>query len=141
MNTEPTAEDLKAYRSSTGLSQANLAEMMGMKLRAYQDLESGVSQISQRHWQALETASLRLALMNGNVDLALPSIRRDALDFAAMVRGDPRAEQANSLTQAIRVLQAVPGMDLTDVISQRNAILQDMLENPMLSNPPDPRRR
>lgn len=59
---------------------------MGLGLSAYQDLETGFSKFKERHRLALERVSLRLAVERGDINLALPSVRRDALDLAALIR-------------------------------------------------------
>ena len=80
--------DLKTFRERAGLKQVEMAELVGMSLRAYQDVETGVSGFRAVHVAAVERVSLRLAVERKDIGLALPSIRRDALDLAALIRGD-----------------------------------------------------
>jgi hypothetical protein len=63
-----------------------MADLMGLGLTAYQDLETGFSKFKERHRFILERVSLKLAVERGDISLALPSIRRDALDLAALIR-------------------------------------------------------
>lgn len=76
---------LKDFRAAAGLTQSQLAELMGMGLSAYQDIETGFDKFKQRHRLALERASLTLAVERGDINLALPSVRRDALDLARLI--------------------------------------------------------
>ena len=82
-----TVDDLKAFRDRSKLTQRDMADLMGLGLSAYQDIETELSKFKPRHQLALERASLRLACERQDINLALPAIRRDALDFATMVRG------------------------------------------------------
>lgn len=80
--------ELKAFRDRAGLKQADMAELIGLSLRAYQDIEGRVSGLRRLHELALERASLGLALKHRDIGLALPSVRKDALDLAGLIRGD-----------------------------------------------------
>jgi len=80
--------DLKALRDRAGITQAEMADLIGLSHRAYQDVEAGASKLRNLHALAVERVSLALALSQGNIDLALPSVRRDALSLAAMIRGE-----------------------------------------------------
>ena len=84
---DETNEMLKGFRDRTGLSQKELARLMGLGLSAYQDLESGFSKFKDRHMLALERVSLRLAVEREDLNIAFPSMRRDALDFAKLTTG------------------------------------------------------
>jgi len=83
-----TAQDLIALRKALGFSQSQMAAGIGLGMRAYQEIEAGRSELRQSHAMACELLSLRAALGAANIALALPNIRRDALDFAALVRGE-----------------------------------------------------
>ncbi|HTK34529.1 MAG TPA: helix-turn-helix transcriptional regulator [Caulobacteraceae bacterium] len=78
---------LKDFREAAKLTQSELASLMGLGNSAYQDLESGFSKFKPRHLMVLERVSLKLAVEREDIALALPSIRRDALDLAGMIRG------------------------------------------------------
>lgn len=86
---DETNKTLTDFRAAAKLTQAELASLMGMGLSAYQDLESGFSKFKNRHQMALERASLRLAVEREDVGLALPSIRRDAIDFTRLFNEGP----------------------------------------------------
>nr|DAO05955.1 MAG TPA: Helix-turn-helix XRE-family like protein [Caudoviricetes sp.] len=46
--------NLQKAREQKGLTQSNVAEILGMSVRQYQRLESGDSNGVFRHWDALE---------------------------------------------------------------------------------------
>ena len=101
-----TNETLKGFRDKTGLTQAELARAIGMGLSAYQDLETGFSKFKDRHMLALERVSLRLAVERGDLNLAFPSVRRDALDFVRLLTGQ-HPDAGESLV--VRAALAGPG--------------------------------
>lgn len=80
--------ELKNYREAAQITQAEMARLMGLGNTAYQDLETGYSKFKDRHQLALERVSLKLAVERGDINLALPAVRRDALDLAKMIRGE-----------------------------------------------------
>lgn len=82
------SDELKTYRETAKITQAEMARLMGLGNSAYQDLETGFSKFKDRHQLALERVSLKLAVERGDINLALPSVRRDALDLAKMIRGE-----------------------------------------------------
>lgn len=87
-----TAETMKELRTAAGLTQNEMADRMGLGRTAYLDLEAGDSdwkKFKPKHRMMLERVSLTLALEQRNINLALPSIRRDALELAALITGDP----------------------------------------------------
>ena len=83
-----TAADLVALRKSLNLTQAEMAERIGLGLRAYQDIEGGVSKLRPIHVNAAERAALSLAVERGNPMLAPAGVRREALDLAGLIRGE-----------------------------------------------------
>lgn len=95
-----TLEEIKTYRAQVGLSQTEMAERMGMKMRSYQDIEAGRTPIATRHVMSLERASLQISLERKDISLALPAIRRDALDYTALFRGCTIHEEADREKQA-----------------------------------------
>lgn len=82
------SDELKTFREAAGVTQAEMARLMGMGNSAYQDLETGFSKFKDRHNMILERVSLKLAVERGDMALALPGVRRDALDLAKLIRGD-----------------------------------------------------
>lgn len=83
--------ELVALRKALDLTQAGLAELIGFSLRAVQDLEGGKSQIRPIHVLALERVAEKLAVTEKNPMLAPAAVRRDALDLAALIRGEEAA--------------------------------------------------
>jgi DNA-binding XRE family transcriptional regulator len=82
-----SVQDLLSVREKAKLTQTDMAEMMGLGLTAYQDLEGQHSKFKPRHQLILERVSLRLAVERTDINLALPAIRRDALDLSQLIRG------------------------------------------------------
>lgn len=68
------------------------AERLGLKLRAYQDLEAGQSEVRKSHDEAAAMASLRIAVERGNPMLALPEVRRLALRLTQHIMGEDPAD-------------------------------------------------
>lgn len=87
-----SVQEMKALRERAGLTQAQMAERVGLGKTAYVDLELGDDdwkKFKHRHQLALERASLTLAIERGDISLALPSMRRDALALARMITNAP----------------------------------------------------
>jgi transcriptional regulator with XRE-family HTH domain len=83
-----TAEELVALRKSLGLTQTEMAELMGMKTRAFQEIENGRSPVREIHRLAAERGALHLAAERGEPMLAPASARRDALKIAQLMLGE-----------------------------------------------------
>lgn len=82
-----TGDELKTLRKAIGLTQGDMSAAMGLSLRPYVQLElDGEKTISARHRLAAERVSLRYAVKQNDLNLALPSVRRDAIDYAEMLR-------------------------------------------------------
>lgn len=82
---------MKELREHAKLTQTEMAERMGLGISAYQDLENDDpdwKKFKHRHLLALERASLTLAVERGDIALALPAVRRDALDLARLIAGE-----------------------------------------------------
>lgn len=82
---------MKDLRQAAGLSQTEMAERVGLGKTAYVDLEADDpdwKKFKPRHLLALERASMKLALERGDINLALPAVRRDALDLAKLILGE-----------------------------------------------------
>lgn len=86
-----SARMMKDLREAAKLTQVEMADLMGLGKSAYQDLESDDpdwKKFKHRHLLALERVSLKLAVERGDINLALPSVRRDALDLARLITGE-----------------------------------------------------
>jgi len=81
---------LKFTRDKAGLTQKDMALAMGLGISAYQDIETGFDKFKPRHLLALERVSLRLACERGDLNIALPSVRRDALEYAKLLEHGAR---------------------------------------------------
>jgi DNA-binding XRE family transcriptional regulator len=62
-----TAADLAMLRLSLGLTQAQMAETIGLSRRAYIDLENGTSTIRKLHQLAIERAFIRSVAANSSI--------------------------------------------------------------------------
>jgi DNA-binding XRE family transcriptional regulator len=85
-----SAKQMKDLRERARLTQTEMAGLMGLGKTAYVDLEADDpdwKKFKPRHLLALERASMRLALERGDINLALPAVRRDALDLARLISG------------------------------------------------------
>lgn len=87
-----SAREMKQLRDWAHLTQAEMADRMGLAKSAYVDLESDDptwKKFKPRHQLALERVSLKMAVEFGNIGFALPTVRHDALELATMIRGQP----------------------------------------------------
>lgn len=82
-----TPDELIERRKKMLMTQAQLAELLGMSLRGYQKLESGESPIKLVYGLAMDRAALMLAVARGEVDVAPPSVRHDALELVHLITG------------------------------------------------------
>ena len=80
-----TLEDIVGHRKALGLTQTEMAERIGLGMRAYQDIETGASKLRPIHVAAVERASLALAIERGNPMLAPAAVRRQALELARLI--------------------------------------------------------
>lgn len=87
MKDEPN-KTLKDFREVANLTQAELADLLGLGRSAYHDLESGFSKFKPKHLMMLERVSLKLAVERSDLNVALPGVRRDALDLARLITGE-----------------------------------------------------
>ena len=86
-----SVQEMKSLRERARLTQFGMADRMGLGKTAYIDLEQGDDdwkKFKKRHQLMLERASLSLAVEKGDISLALPEVRRDALALAKMITGD-----------------------------------------------------
>lgn len=66
--------DIRARLDAT---QAQMAKKLGMSLRAYSDIETGVSKCRRVHILSAERISLTQAVQSGDLDLLAPSVRKE----------------------------------------------------------------
>jgi len=72
-------------RKALRLTQAEMAERMGLSMRGYQDIETGKAELRKIHILAFERAALTRAIESSKPMSAPPSIRKDALDLARLI--------------------------------------------------------
>ncbi|QQQ17531.1 helix-turn-helix transcriptional regulator [Brevundimonas vitis] len=87
-----SAKQMKDLRERAKLTQTEMAAIMGLGKTAYADLEADDpdwKKFKPRHLLALERASMKLALERNDINLALPAVRRDALDLARLISAGP----------------------------------------------------
>ena len=82
-----TAAELVALRRGLVLTQTEMAERMGLSMRAYQVAEAEEDEIKARHVAAAERVALSVAVQRGNPMLAPAGIRREALELARLITG------------------------------------------------------
>jgi transcriptional regulator with XRE-family HTH domain len=81
-----TPAELVALRKELlDLTQTELADLIGLSLRAYQDLEANKAAIRPVHVLALERAAEKLAVEHGDPMMAPASVRKDALALANLI--------------------------------------------------------
>ena len=78
-------EDFVGHRKTLGLTQTEMAGRIGLSLRAYQDIEAGVSKLRPIHVAAAERVALALAVERGDPMLAPAGVRRQALELARLM--------------------------------------------------------
>ena len=76
---------MRRLREAAGLRQPEMAILMGLSLRGYQDLEAGRASFSPRHQIVLERVSLNLAIRTRNPELAAPIIREQSINLANLL--------------------------------------------------------
>jgi len=81
-----TVDELIALRKRLGLTQAQMADRIGLGLRAYTEIENGRSALRGIHVAAAERVSLAIAAERGDPMLAAPAARRDALAVGEALR-------------------------------------------------------
>jgi transcriptional regulator with XRE-family HTH domain len=91
-----TRDELISLRKQLNLTQEGLGELIGLGLRAYQDLEGGKSPIRPLHVLALERIAEKLAVAAKDPTMAPSSVRRDALDLAALITGEATGDASES---------------------------------------------
>ncbi len=79
---------IKNVRDGLRFTQSEMANAMGLSLRAYQDIESGASKLRGLDVLAAERVSLKHAIQLNNPMAATSTVRKDALELSRMIRGD-----------------------------------------------------
>ncbi len=82
-----TVDELITLRKAMHLSQTEMADLVGLKLRAYQNIESKAAAFRQANQIAFERIALSYAIAAGDPMIAPEAIRKDALTFARMIAG------------------------------------------------------
>lgn len=80
-----TGSELAKFRGRLGLSQAAMAEAVGLTLRPYQDIEAGKTPVKLTLSLAAEMISMRAAIGHGDALLAFPTVRKEAKMLAELV--------------------------------------------------------
>ncbi|HTT82174.1 MAG TPA: helix-turn-helix transcriptional regulator [Rhizomicrobium sp.] len=85
-----TREALAALRGRLGWTQAQMADAIGLTLRAYSSVENGHAELRQLHALAAERVALSEAAARGEPSLAPASVRRDAAAISSQDWVAPR---------------------------------------------------
>ncbi|CAM5657664.1 hypothetical protein MAUB1S_11445 [Mycolicibacterium aubagnense] len=81
-----TPESLAALRAVLGFNQTEMANRIGLGLRAYQDLEGNKSTIRKTHILAIERVVLSEAARQANLGLLPPEVMQDVLVVVKLIR-------------------------------------------------------
>ncbi len=76
---------LAYLRHCAGVSQARMAELMGMPLRTYEDVEAGRTSYRPIHQTAGEMALLRLAVEKSDLNILPQSLRSLVAELSNLV--------------------------------------------------------
>ena len=100
-----TNEDfcLKKLRKELGLRQSEMAELMGLSLRPYQQLESKERIVRSRHIRLAESVALDIAIQKQNLELAPANVRKKAVQLALML------VQQNLKERPLRIAKSILG--------------------------------
>jgi len=86
--------DLMTLRVALGYTQTQMAEAIGLKLRAYQDLEGGKSPIRTMHILAIERVALARAVEQGRLDILrlgeMSGVVADVVTASRMISSAPK---------------------------------------------------
>lgn len=118
-----TPDDLKKLRSEAGLTQGQLADQLGMSLRAFQDLEAGKAAVREVH---------RLALVGLGLIPAADDREALAGQAARMVaRYDRSIEVARAtlkrIDRGMKFFEAQGSEPMREVTAQRRAETVDAI--------------
>lgn len=78
---------LKEIRERLGVTQGNMADTLGLSLRAYSDIELGRAKEKLAYVLAAERLAMISAVSRGDISLASAESRRLALDLAKLITG------------------------------------------------------
>jgi len=81
------ATEMKALRKALNLTQAQMADRLGVTPRGYQDIEGRDGDLKPVHALAVERLALSVAIEKGDPMLAPAAVRREALALAALITG------------------------------------------------------
>jgi transcriptional regulator with XRE-family HTH domain len=82
-----TIDDLISLRKGMGLTQSDLAQLLGMSTRALQQIENGRSELREVHILAVERIALSQAVKTANIQIAPITVRREALELSNLIKG------------------------------------------------------
>lgn len=77
---------LKQLRQDLGLSQAQMADKMGLPLRTYEDIEAGRSKLRPIHMRAAMMAGLLVAEAAGDAALVPHEVRAMVLRLGELLK-------------------------------------------------------
>ncbi|GAB6842357.1 transcriptional regulator with XRE-family HTH domain [Methylorubrum rhodinum] len=80
------AQHLFNVRSLIGLTQQEMADNLGLSLRAYSDLENAISKIRTLHVLAVDQLALWEAVRRNDRSLLPARLRMDLMDAVALMR-------------------------------------------------------
>lgn len=121
MGVETTAEDLLRLRKAAGLTQSEAAALMGVAMRAYQDIEGGISKVRAIHVNALERGLLNLSAERGDLSFVPPSVMSTVLRVAGIAGLGPVPEGPDPALEALEARWASLLADLEPVEAALNA--------------------
>ena len=96
---------LVGLRKALELSQAKMAERMGLSLRPYQQLESGDRRVRPRYIRLAESVALDIAIEKQNLELAPENVRKKVTLLALMLL------QQNLKGRPLEIAKSILGQD------------------------------
>jgi transcriptional regulator with XRE-family HTH domain len=76
---------LMRLRKALGLGQSEMARLMGLSLRPYQELETNLRKVLSRHVRLAESVALDVAIEKQDPELAPENVRDKAYKFARLI--------------------------------------------------------
>lgn len=117
-----TSDDLKNWRKAAGLTQSGLAALIGLSLRAVQEIEAAPEPLRPIHQLAVDMGSMHLAAERRTADVLTDSALRVFLGLEPLVTDEQRAAvlspanapALNAAEQAhVDLMEQVAGRKLT----------------------------